>query len=106
LINDITSELTNDIHIDIFPFENNNGILTNVDPRFTLNESIKCNFIYNENDLFPLKPYKFYNILEVSIPNNVKCILKENILSDFENIACFEIDGKIHEYPLTTQFFA
>jgi histidinol-phosphate aminotransferase len=102
----IDDNLTNDLHIDIFPFKNENGILKNIDQRFILNDAIKCNFVYNECDLFPLKPYSFYGLLNVYIPNNVEKILKENILSDFKNVACFEENGKIYNYKIIRPFFA
>lgn len=107
-IRDIIDEsVTNDIHIDIFPFkENENGKLINVDPRFIVNDSCKCNFIYNPDDLFPLKPYKFYNLLDVYLPNNIEKILNENILCDYNNYAHIDIDGKEVVYDIVRPFFA
>lgn len=106
-IKDIINDLTNEIHIDIFKFkECKNGMLINTDTRFINNDSIKCNFIYNKNDLFPLKNDVFYNILKVNIPNNINNILENNILSDYNKIAKFDKNNIIYEYDLTNTFFA
>ena len=107
-IKDIIDEnVTNDIHIDIFPFkENQDGKLINMDPRFVINEHVRCNFIYNQEDLFPLKEYKFYNTITVYIPRNIETILNDNILSDYNNYAHFEFNNKEIVYPIIRTYYA
>lgn len=107
-IKDIIDEnITNDIHIDIFPFkENIDGKLINVDTRFITNDCTRCNFIYNKSDLFPLEKYKFYNTITVNVPKNIKNILNDNILSDYENYAYFEVNDETFIYPINKNFYA
>jgi histidinol-phosphate aminotransferase len=103
----IDNTKTNDIHIDIFPFkEIESNIYVNIDPRFIRNESIRCNFRYKKDDLFPLQKYKFYDVLNVNIPKDVKHILSDNILSDYENYAYLDIDNVEKIYLIIRPFYA
>ena len=107
-IDDIIDEaITNDIHVDIFLFSlNDDDIYINTDPRFVINDSIKINTLYNKNDLFPLKKYKFYKILDVNVPDNIEKILNDNLLSDYKNYACFEFNLKKYCYKMEKFYFA
>lgn len=106
-IKDITDiNVTNDIHIDIFPFKEDNDILLNVDPRFINNEHVRCNFKYKKEDVILLDSYVFYDILDVNVPKDIKKILSDNILSDYENFAYFDVDGYTKVYPINKQFHA
>lgn len=103
-INDIVNKTkTNDIHIDIFPFKNVGNKLLNVDSRFVENEHFRCNFKYNPSELFPLHSIKFYGILNVHVPSQIKKILDSNILSDYENVAYI---NEILNYQIKTSFYA
>jgi histidinol-phosphate aminotransferase len=93
-ISDGDNEYINEHHIDIFIFNIKNGILINTDPRFVENDDYNCNFKYEENDVFPLIQYSFYNIYDVNVPRNIYNILKKNILSDFQNEICLMKDEK------------
>lgn len=106
-ISDVKSELINDIHIDIFKFKEINNKFINTDPRFSMNDSIKCNFIYDKQDLFPITKDKFYSILSVNVPNNIKDILNKNMLSsDYMYIAKLEKDNIKYEFDLNNIFFS
>lgn len=81
------AHITNNIHVDIFLYQkNNNNYYINTDPRFTEKDYFKCNFQYYdiENNLIN---HKFYNILNIKIPNNIVDILDTFILSDYKNYA-------------------
>lgn len=108
IIKDIIDDTkTNDIHIDIFPFkEVDSKMYVNIDPRFIKNEHIRCNFRYKSDDLFPLQVYKFYDVLDVNLPKDIKNILNDNILSDYENQAHLEIDNIEKIYPIVRPFYA
>lgn len=97
---------TNDIHIDIFPYKNVGNKLLNVDPRFVENDHFRCNFRYNPTELFPLYSIKLYKVLDVFVPSNIKKILDDNILSDYENVACLSDTNDVMEYPIKRPFYA
>lgn len=107
-IDDIIDDTkTNDVHIDIFPFkETESNMYVNIDPRFITNEHIRCNFRYKGDDLFPLQKYKFYDVLDVNLPNNVKNILNDNILSEYDKYAHLEINKIEKVYPIIRPFYA
>ena len=99
-----SSDKINDIHIDIFPYNlNENNDYVNNDPRFIISDDIKCNFTYPINDLFPLKKYSFYNILDTYVPCNTEQILTKNLTSDFMEIAYIDENTVL---PLNNAFYA
>ena len=86
-MDDVTSYKTNPLHIDIFSYSNSDDLdetLINTDTRFIHPDKFKCNFRYSKGNLFPLKPFRFYNIINVNIPRDTLGILKSCILGDFE----------------------
>lgn len=107
-IDDISNEeLTNDVHIDIFPFfyDKETQRLLNIDPRFRNNEGGRCNFRYIKEELFPLVKSDFYG-LPICVPNNVKRILDENIKSEYCTKAVICMGESRHEYNLNNNFYA
>jgi phosphorylcholine metabolism protein LicD len=99
-LNDIIDEnITNAIHIDIFLFEKKDNKYFNTDNRFIINDDEKCNYIYDENNLFPLIKSEFYNI-PIYIPNNVDNILSQNIKGDYINYAILTKNNVKHIYNL------
>lgn len=88
---------TNDIHIDIFTFDEKNGMYVNTDPRFVNadKEEFKCNILYTEKDVFPLQQIPFYNMY-VNIPRNTELLLNNAFSSDYKTIGiCVKDNNKI-----------
>jgi histidinol-phosphate aminotransferase len=105
-IKDIINDKTNDIHIDIFPYVMEKGKLYNIDPRFKYNDSLRCNMVYEMDKLFPLKTCKFYNTIDVKIPNKAEEILDDNILSNYKSRAVIDRGDEKVEYDINIIKFA
>lgn len=81
-------ENINDLYIDLFPFKLIDNYYYNADDRFIKKDEIKCNYVYNKEDLLPLKLTKYYD-LDVYVPSNIEKILNENIIGDYMNNGIF-----------------
>ena len=83
---------TNDIHIDIFTFDDN---FITTDPRFIEKDEteFKCNVTYSYDNIFPLKKQLFYN-LNVNTPKNTELLLDNTLSNDYKNIGILIKDNK------------
>ena len=97
----------NEIHIDLFLYENIDNILYNTDKRFTMPNinSGHCNISYPYNNLFPLIKKKFYDF-ELNCPIKYDSILCNSLGNDYLKIGLIKknIDGnqKVYKIKLNT----
>lgn len=96
--------ILNDIHIDLFLYENIDNILYNTDPRFKLPDinSGHCNMSYPWNKLFPLIRKPFYDF-SINCPNRYDEILENAIGKDYLKIGLIKknINGNQKIYKIT-----
>lgn len=91
----------NDIHIDLFLYENIDNILYNTDIRFSLPDidSGHCNISYPYDNLFPLIKKNFYDF-ELNCPNKYDSILKNSIGKDYLQVALIKKNNKVYKINL------
>ena len=68
------------VYIDVFPFVKIGNEIVNIDERFRKPDDTKNVNIYytSEDEIFPLKTYKFYNF-EVNVPNKAETVMERSV---------------------------